>query len=88
MFIKKEKEVMAKNEFNPDYKVAPSEHIQEFAAYFISERAEGVDPDMLLELISGDKKIDDEGAILLEKVFGYSKELWIALQKDYDERIK
>ena len=77
---------MEKNDFNPDYKVSPSCYIQELAAYFISERTNNVEPEMLLELISGDRKIGEEEACLLGRAFNVSKEVWISIQKDYDKK--
>ncbi len=81
---------MENNDFNPDYKVSPSSYIQELAAYFISiqtnknDFTKYVDPEILLELIRGDRKIGEEEACLLGRTFNVSKEVWVSIQKDYD----
>ena len=79
---------MIKNQFNPDYRVPPSEIIRELAACFLKEHIKNIDLsiEQWEKLLSGELRINSRIAVELEKAFKISKDLWLNLQKNYDKK--
>jgi len=75
-----------KNQFNPDYRVAPSETIKECISCFLeSNTNSNLTMEEWEDLISNELQIDERIAEELEKVFKVSKQFWLNLQKNYDK---